>query len=314
MLNEAVLNTIVGGFDIVAGVPGNVEADLGVMTADISHINSIVSTGGPIVVSAATFESDQAALNKVVGGFVISDTAANVAAAFDELNSDVEIDSIALTDSGAPILALTSSQFASDTRAVREIVNPNYVVTAFTVGTSTIDVANFHGVGGTVSISSGAVNLANGADATVSGSDNTITMNANGTVTASGTNNLYVFGSGGGQGVVGAAGGANTGTVDFGSGLTDENLWFQQSGANLQIDVMGITNSLTIDDWFGGTNAAAVQGFATTDGLKLDTQVGQLVSAMATYAADNSGFNPTLVSQVPTDTTLQSAVAAAWHH
>ncbi|WP_210254935.1 VWD domain-containing protein, partial [Methylocapsa sp. S129] len=57
VFNEAVLNTIVGGFDIVAGVPANVEADLGVMTADISHINSIVSTGGPIVVSAATFES-----------------------------------------------------------------------------------------------------------------------------------------------------------------------------------------------------------------------------------------------------------------
>jgi Bacterial cadherin-like domain/Protein of unknown function (DUF3060) len=169
------------------------------------------------------------------------------------------------------------------------------------------------GDGNAISISAGTISLI-GANTTVSGDDNAITFSASNTVSVSGTGETYSFGAGGGQSEIGAVSGTNTGTVDFGSGLNGENLWFQQSGNNLQIDVMGTTNSLTIDDWFGGTNAAAVQGFATTDGLKLDTQVGQLVTAMATYAANNSGFNPTLVSQVPTDTTLQSAVAAAWHH
>ncbi|WP_158816032.1 calcium-binding protein [Methylocapsa sp. S129] len=175
------------------------------------------------------------------------------------------------------------------------------------------NVLAIQGSDATVSIGSSTVNL-DGASATITGSGNTIVFNSSDTVAAVGTSETYAFNSGGGQATINAAAGTNTGTVDFGSGLTDENLWFQQSGANLQIDVMGTTNSLTIDDWFGGTNGAPVQGFATTDGLKLDTQVGQLVTAMATYAADNSGFNPTLVSQVPTDTTLQSAVAAAWHH
>jgi hypothetical protein len=34
---------------------------------------------------------------------------------------------------------------------------------------------------------------------------------------------------------------------------------------------------------------------------------------MATYSANNSGFDPTVNAQAPSDTTLQSALAAAWH-
>jgi hypothetical protein len=34
---------------------------------------------------------------------------------------------------------------------------------------------------------------------------------------------------------------------------------------------------------------------------------------MATYSAAHPGFDPTQVSQHPTDTALQNAVAAAWH-
>jgi hypothetical protein len=34
---------------------------------------------------------------------------------------------------------------------------------------------------------------------------------------------------------------------------------------------------------------------------------------MATYSAPISGFDPTAVVQAPTDSTLQPALAAAWH-
>jgi hypothetical protein len=76
---------------------------------------------------------------------------------------------------------------------------------------------------------------------------------------------------------------------------------------------MGSKSQLTINDWFGGANTAAVQSFAA-NGLTLDAQVGKLVQAMATYTANNPGFDPTAVSQAPNDTNLQSAIAAAWHH
>jgi hypothetical protein len=35
---------------------------------------------------------------------------------------------------------------------------------------------------------------------------------------------------------------------------------------------------------------------------------------MATYSANNPGFNPATATQMPTDSNLQSAIAAAWHH
>jgi hypothetical protein len=34
---------------------------------------------------------------------------------------------------------------------------------------------------------------------------------------------------------------------------------------------------------------------------------------MATYVANNPGFDPTQASQMPNDQTLQNAIAAAWH-
>ncbi|WP_283812702.1 hypothetical protein [Bradyrhizobium tropiciagri] len=43
--------------------------------------------------------------------------------------------------------------------------------------------------------------------------------------------------------------------------------------------------------------------------------MSQLVQAMATYAANNPGFDPTSSSihTVPNDAGLQSTMSAAWH-
>jgi hypothetical protein len=101
------------------------------------------------------------------------------------------------------------------------------------------------------------------------------------------------------------------GEIDFGGGLTDENLWFTQSGNNLQIDLLGTSDQITVSNWFG--SAGAQVSSINADGLILDSQVSTLVSAMATYASNNSGFNPTTATTMPTDTTLQSAITAAWH-
>ncbi|EJN08763.1 Ca2+-binding protein, RTX toxin [Bradyrhizobium sp. YR681] len=50
-------------------------------------------------------------------------------------------------------------------------------------------------------------------------------------------------------------------------------------------------------------------------GLGIDGQISQLVQAMATYSANNTGFDPTSsgIQTVPNGTALQTAVAAAWH-
>lgn len=76
--------------------------------------------------------------------------------------------------------------------------------------------------------------------------------------------------------------------------------------------MLGTTNSITVSNWYTGT-ANQIEQFSTTDGMKLDSQLAQLVTAMASYAANNSGFNPTSATVMPTDTTLQTAITAAWH-
>ncbi|MBV9634483.1 MAG: hypothetical protein JOZ40_07610 [Methylobacteriaceae bacterium] len=107
---------------------------------------------------------------------------------------------------------------------------------------------------------------------------------------------------------------AASGELDFGSGITDQNLWFNRSGSDLVASLMGTSNAVTIDGWFGSNPSAELSAIKTVDGLRLDTQVAQLVAAMATYSAGNTGFDVTQVSQIPTDSNLQTAIAAAWHH
>jgi hypothetical protein len=49
--------------------------------------------------------------------------------------------------------------------------------------------------------------------------------------------------------------------------------------------------------------------------LNIDSQVSQLVQAMATYSANNSGFDPTAssVHAIPNDSGVQAAMAPPWH-
>jgi Ca2+-binding RTX toxin-like protein len=102
------------------------------------------------------------------------------------------------------------------------------------------------------------------------------------------------------------------GEVDFGAGISCNQLWFVQSGKDLQVDLLGTNRQITIGDWFDNPRAQ-VQSFNTADGLKLDTQIGPLVAAMATYGASNPSFDPTTATQMPNDPTLQGAIAATWH-
>jgi hypothetical protein len=114
----------------------------------------------------------------------------------------------------------------------------------------------------------------------------------------------------------GATGGtAANGELDFGSGIATDQLWFAQSGNNLVVDLMGTSDQAVIQGWYSGTAADQLSEFVTSGGMKLDSALNSLVQAMATFSADNTGFDPTSTANttVPGDTTLQAALAAAWH-
>ncbi|MCK1331317.1 hypothetical protein IVB57_23620 [Bradyrhizobium sp. CW9] len=134
------------------------------------------------------------------------------------------------------------------------------------------------------------------------------------TVYGGARNNVYQITTSAGQAQINlspATGSKNE--IDFLSGITDQNLWFEQSGNDLRIDLLGTNTSTTIGNWFSGSSGALQE--ITAGGLKIDSQLSQLVQAMATYSANNTGFDPTnsTLQALPNDGGLQSAIGAAWH-
>jgi hypothetical protein len=132
---------------------------------------------------------------------------------------------------------------------------------------------------------------------------------------AAGTDN-YAFAPGGGQATIvngSAAGTAPSGELAFTGGVTDEQVWLQQSGNNLVVELMGGRDQVTVQGWY--TNPAAQLQDITAGGQILDGQLNTLVAAMASFAASHPGFDPTAAAnaQAPNDPTLQAAIAAAWH-
>ena len=109
--------------------------------------------------------------------------------------------------------------------------------------------------------------------------------------------------------------GSAKGSLQFSSGITDRNLWLKRIGNTLEIDQIGTTNKITISGWFTNTSSQVRSMQTNVDGLKLDSGVAQLLSAMAMYSSSHSGFNPAAAGAVmPTDTTLQNTIVASWHH
>jgi hypothetical protein len=158
---------------------------------------------------------------------------------------------------------------------------------------------------------------------------------ANAVLESSGTNNTLIAGTGGGDhlydsglgydyfdvglgdGLVTISNGGETlnpapvNELDFGTGIADNQLWFAQSGNDLIIDVLGSNTHVDVTDWFSFTGSQLAK--ITAGGLAVDSQISQLVQAMATYSTNTPGFNPATATQMPTDPALEGAIAAAWH-
>ena len=137
----------------------------------------------------------------------------------------------------------------------------------------------------------------------------------NNILTGGGGYDVYQFGRGGAQDrIVNSVGNSSAnGELDFAAGIATNQLWFKQSGNDLLILVMGTQDQVTVAGWFS-SSAGKLSEIKTADGSMIDSGLTQLVQAMATYSTNHAGFDPTLVSQAPSDTTLQPSMASAWHH
>lgn len=102
-------------------------------------------------------------------------------------------------------------------------------------------------------------------------------------------NDTYVFSRGDGQDLV-ADNDATLGNLDtlqF-TDIKQTNLWFRHVGNDLQIDVLGAQDQITVKDWYvGGASGSdnQIERIRTAEGYTLyDSDVEKLVQAMASFA------------------------------
>jgi Ca2+-binding RTX toxin-like protein len=125
-------------------------------------------------------------------------------------------------------------------------------------------------------------------------------------------NDTYVFSRGSGADLVteNDATAGNTDVASFGTGISSEQLWFAKSGSDLQVSIIGTTDTLTVSNWYLSSQYH-VEQFKTADGkLLLDSQVQNLVNAMAAFAPPAAGQSNLGGS---TASALAPVLAANWH-
>lgn len=165
------------------------------------------------------------------------------------------------------------------------------------------------------SVRAGAIMGSAGADTLEGASSAEIFDGTGGTdsITGGGGSDTYVFKGGYGDLTIDNTGGSDPhGTLQLGSNFTDQDLWFLQSGNDLVMQTIGESDIVTIADWFS-SNDAKLSAVSIDGGEQIDSSLNSLISAMATFANDNPAFDPATATGMPTDTTLQTAIAAAWH-
>lgn len=102
-----------------------------------------------------------------------------------------------------------------------------------------------------------------------------------------------------------------TDTVRFLSEVSADQLWFSRTGSSndLEISILGTTDTLTVKDWYV-SDAHRVEQFITWDGRTLlDSQVENLVTAMAAFAPPPAG-QTTLPPNY--QDALDAVIAANW--
>lgn len=73
----------------------------------------------------------------------------------------------------------------------------------------------------------------------------------------------------------------NKDTLSFGSDIAADQLWFVKSGNNLEVSVIGTSDKVVVQNWYLGTAYHVEEMKSGSGKTLLDTQVQNLVSAMA---------------------------------
>jgi Ca2+-binding RTX toxin-like protein len=142
--------------------------------------------------------------------------------------------------------------------------------------------------------------------------NDTITVGRNNTLNAGAGIDTFIVNPGTGRVSLtetpSKSGGLNQDVVRFGSGVASDQLWLRRVGNNLEVDVIGTTDALTLNGWYSGSGH--VHTLEAGDGKVLnDTRVANLVDAMAAFSPPPAGQTslPAAIAQQ-----LGPVLAASW--
>lgn len=143
------------------------------------------------------------------------------------------------------------------------------------------------------------------------GNDTLDGQGGNDSLTGGVGNDTYVLGRGYGADTVVESDttAGNTDVAQFASGIATDQLWFTKAANNLEVSIIGTSDKLIIKDWYVGAGNH-VEQFKTSDGKTLlDSQVQNLVNAMASFAPPAAGQ-----TSLPTNyhSSLDTVIAANW--
>ena len=154
----------------------------------------------------------------------------------------------------------------------------------------------------------------NGDDKLYGGNGNDTLAGYTGTdyMEGSSGNDTYIFGLGDGTDTIydSDTTSGNKDTVTFGEELL--KLIFTHESNNLMVSINGTTDTITINSWYSGSYNQ-VEEFKTSDGGILNnTQVEQLVQAMAAFTQQNGMSWEQAIQDKPQD--VQNILSQFWVH
>ena len=101
----------------------------------------------------------------------------------------------------------------------------------------------------------------------------------------------------------------NRDVLQFMAGISRDQVWFRKVADSLEVSVIGSTDKMTVSSWYLG-DAYHVEQFKTRDGKTLlDSQVQNLVNAMAAFAPPAAGQSTLPAAYA---TALTPVLAANW--
>ncbi len=120
-------------------------------------------------------------------------------------------------------------------------------------------------------------------------------------------NDVYIFNSGDGVDVIHESSGDDSAALN----RNVMNIIFGQSGSNLQVTFAGSSDEITVNSWYTGSNYQ-VETFEASEGFSItNTQVEQLIQAMASWSSNNGGMSwSQALTSNPQD--VQAVVSQYW--